>query len=240
MKPQVDSPMHAPLFPSMKTHLSLAVAGLLLSLDAALGAGATIPQRQPPESYQKMTEDWPFALATPPVAVAEPVKGWASNFYVGGIGKNYENGKEEAFVAIKSKDGQAAFSLYGNQPNGEDISVAGIEWSDNIGKSKVTLKKGSEFATIEFDQVAIQTPAQQAPQQIRPGMPNLPGVRQQPQLRPPTMPGAVVPRPTTIPQPQPQAVPLPGGPSNTNAAPSNSNVTPQNPKQRVRVIKSVP
>ena len=239
MKQCVDSPERAPLFAHMKTRFPLFAGCLFLTVDAAFAVAPTIPQREPPDAFQKMTEDWPFALATPVAAVAAPVIGWASNYYVGGVGKNYDGGKEEVFVAVKSKDGQASFSLYGSEPNSEGISIGGIEWSEQIGKSRVTLKKGQEFATITFDEVALQAPAAQNPNLQRPGMPNLPGMKQ-PMIRPP---GAVVPRPTNIPQPLPQAAaPVPGGPSNTNA-PSNTNVPqnqPVNPKQRVRVIKSTP
>ncbi len=246
----IDSSLRPPLFSSMKTCLTLLSIAVLAAAHTARAAGPTIPQRPQPDAFQKLTEDWPFALATPAAPVAEVTKGWASNFYVGGIGKNYESGREEVFVAVKSKDGQASFSLYGNQPNAEDISIGGIEWSESIGKSRVTLKKGSEFATIEFDQVALQTPMQpQQPAGIRPqGLQNMPGGKQ-PMIRPPGalgVPGATVPRPANLPQAviQPaNSVPMPG-PSNTNAAPmpGNMNAAPNAnvPKQRVRVIKSTP
>ena len=244
MKPRVDSPPRAPLFRGMKTPFPLLVAALFIPVGAALAVTPTIPQREPADAFQKMTEDWPFALATPVVAAAEPVKGWASNYYVGAIGKNYDGGKEEVFVGVKSKDGQASFSLYGNESNTDGISVGGIEWSEEIGKSRVTLKKGQEFATITFDEATLKTPAApSAMQQQRPGMPNVPGMKQ-PMIRPQGAP-MPVPRPANIPQPMPQAgVPLPGGPSNTNA-PANTNAInpqnqPNNPKQRVRVIKSTP
>ena len=240
----------------MKTRLALLSFGLFAAANATHAAGPTIPQRPPPEAYQKLTEDWPFALATPVVAAAEPVKGWASNYYVGGIMKNYESGKEEFVVAVKSRDGQAAFSLSGSQPNADDISIGGIELSDKILESRVTLKKGSEFATIKFDE-AINQVNVNAPQPgaLRPGMPNLPGARQ-PNIRPPGALGIQapqVPRPVNLPQGLPQAVPVPlpmpgnTNPGNTNAAPlpGNSNgapssVVPNAPKQRVRVIKSTP
>lgn len=223
----------------MKKHLALLSAGILATAHATQAAAPTIPQRPSPDAFQKLTDDWPFSLATPAAPVAEVVKGWASNFYVGGIGKNYESGKEEVFVAVKSKDGQASFSLYGNQPNADDISIGGIEWSDSIGKSRVTLKKGGEFATIEFDQVAIQTPQQPTPGQQRPVMPNMPGAKN-PIIRPPGVNGAnAVPRPANIPQQMPQAVPLPGN-SNTNAAPAQPNSGANQPRQRVRVIQSNP
>lgn len=240
----------------MKTHLALLSAGLFAAAHSVHAAGATIPQRPPPDVYQKLTEDWPFALATPVVVAAEPVKSWAANYYVGGIMKNYESGKEEFVVAVKSRDGQAAFSLTGSQPNADDISIGGIELSEKILESRVTLKKGSEFATIKFDE-AVNQPNGNAPQPgaPRPGMPNPMGVRQN-GIRPPGAPGMQapqVPRPVNLPQGVPQAAPVPlpvpgnTNPGNTNAVPvpGNSNVPPSNvapnaPKQRVRVIKSTP
>ena len=241
----------------MKTRLTLLSAALFAAAQTTRAAGPTIPQRPPPDTYQKLTEDWPFALATPVVVAAEPVKSWASNYYVGGIMKNYESGKEEFVVAVKSRDGQAAFSLSsGNQANAEnDISIGGIELSEKILDSRVTLKKGSEFATIKFDE--INQPNVNAPQPgaLRPGMPNPQGVRQN-GIRPPGAPGIQgpqVPRPVNLPQGVPQGAPVPlpmpgnTNPGNTNAGPmpGNSNVPPSNiapnaPKQRVRVIKSTP
>ena len=150
MKQLVDRSIHTPLFARMKTHLSLLSAGIFATAHAALAAPPTIPQRPTQDVFQKLTEDWPFALATPAAVVVDPVVPWSSNYFVSGIGKNYENGAEEVFVAIKKKDGTGGFSLFGTQVNkDEDISIGGIEWSEKISDSRVTLKKGSEFATIK-------------------------------------------------------------------------------------------
>lgn len=234
----------------MKKPLSLLTATVIAAVNASPAAGPTIPQRPPPETYEKLTEDWPFALATPVAPVAAPVTPWSSNYAVSGIGKQNLDGTEEVYVAIRKKDGTGTFSLFGNKRNDvEDVSVGGIEWSDSIGKSRVTLKRGSEFATIEFDQAALQAPAQQVPAQpVRPGMPNPPGAKQ-PMIRPLGTGG--VPRPTNFPQPVPQSAVVQPGPSNTNISPSNTNISPSNTgpanpapnnpsKQRVRVIKSTP
>lgn len=246
MKPRVDSPAVAPLFLLMKKCAPFVVAGLFAGLGVAFAAPPTIPQRPPPEAFHQLTEDWPFALATPVAAAAEPAAPpWSSNLYVSGIGRSYESGKEEIFVAIKKKDATGSYTIFGDQPNKEeDVAIGGVEWSDSLGKSRVTLKHGGEFATIEFDPITIQTPAAGAPAQARPGMPILPGGVRPPIIRPPGN-AAMVPRPANIPQPvqngqRPVAVPMPG-PSNTNAispnAPQNQNANP-NPRTRVRVIPS--
>ena len=56
----------------MKKPLSLLTATVIAGVNASPAAGPTIPQRPPPETYEKLTEDWPFALATP-VALLSPV-----------------------------------------------------------------------------------------------------------------------------------------------------------------------
>ena len=248
MKQPVDSSRRSPLLSAMKTRLLFLAAGLLAG-GQIFAVSPTIPQRPPPEDFKKLTEDWPFALATPAAPVAEPVSPWSANLYVSGIGRNYDNGKEEVFVAIKKRDGTGGFSLFGNQTNtAEDISVGGIEWSDKIGESKVTLKKGSEFATVKFDEAALQSSSPQNPGQVRPGMPNPPGVRP-PMIRPPGGAVNTVPRPTNVPLPQnvsrtPMPPPMP---SNTNSLSPNvpPNIspnpnTPTGPRTRVRVINSPP
>src|SRR5205823_3874355 len=55
-----------------------------------------------------------------------------------------------------------------------------------VGKSKATVKKGTEFATLEFDQANLQRPMQVTPQNPQPQM--QPQPQQLPQ-RPMMVPG---------------------------------------------------
>ncbi len=241
MKRHVDTPVRANLIPSMKTLPAILAVGTFLSATPAFSATSAIPERRNSDRYEKMQEDSPFALATPAAPVAEVVKGWASSLYVSGIGKNYISGKEQIFVGIKSRGEQTSFSLYGNDPNSEGISIGGIEWSDQLGKTKVTLKKGAEFATVTFDPQVISTPAAPVAAARNPGASGM--MKPQPGLNPnannslprPPAPGSAVPRPSAppvLPQPLPSGLPTNSNSSNTNGAP--------NPAHRVRVIKSTP
>jgi hypothetical protein len=222
----------------MKQTLCFSVVSFAIST-CILAAVPAIPERQSAERYEKMTEDWPFSVATPTAAPEKPVDGWWTNFYVGGIGKTYENNKEEVFVAISSKDKQISFSLFGNEPGHDGISIAGIEWNDNVGKSKVTLKKNNEFGTIGFDEMAVKTPAPPLPPQ-RPGgnpaIPGAPNANAARMLRPPTLNAnpatPAVPRPTTVPPQLPQAVPV--------APQPNQGADQTGGRPRVRVIRSNP
>jgi hypothetical protein len=200
-----------------------------------------LPERQPSERYEKMTEDWPFSVATPTAAPEKPVDGWWTNYYVSGIGniKTGEDNKEETFVAISSKDKQTSFSLFGNAEGHDGISVAGIQWDDKVGKSKVTLKKGTETGTITFDEMAIKAPVAAPPVPQRPGggqaIPGAPNANAgRNMLRPPTLNAnpqtPVVPRPTTVPPQLPKAAP---GPAQPNQGADQT-------RPRVRVIRSNP
>jgi len=233
----------------MKRTLCFSLLGFALSTSTIIAASPAIPERQPSDRYEKMTEDWPFSVATPTAPAPEKVDGWWTNFYVAGVGKHSdEKGNVEDMVGISSKDKTVSFTLFGNEKGRDDISIAGVEWNDNVGKGKVTLKKGSEFGTIEFDQMALKTPAPAAAPPVRPGGVPAAGAANanagRNQMRPPTFNAApatsVVPRPTAV-QPQlPQAVPkLPQAAPNAAVQP-NQSADQAGGRPRVRVIKSNP
>ncbi len=218
------------------------------------------PQPLDPGRYDKMIEDWPFALASPTAPVVEEKPGFAVNLHVMGVSRErYPDGRERDVVAIKSQADQSTFLLFGNEPNKEGVSVASVDWSNVVGKTTVTIKKGSEFAPLIFDQALIHS-AGQPP--VTPGQPRLPGAP--PQSGAPTTslpPGLtpnngalingqrgqnrvqpVIPRPNGVPpnfnQPQPGAFPqaLPG--AQPGAVPGQAPAS--DPRRRIRVINSKP
>ena len=186
------------------------LCGFVLSLSPILARAemqGDLPTAFPPARYAEMIKKSPFALATvtaPPVQQTPP---FAANLYVTGIAKIGETD----FVSISSRDQQTAkFSLLSGETGANDISLVSIEWSEQIGKSKVTLKKGSEFAVLEFDQIAImQTP-------------------NQPPL--PIMGGAIPPAPQA--GESGRRIILPNQP--------NPGTPPTVPRQRVRIINNKP
>jgi hypothetical protein len=91
---------------------------------------------------------------------------FAASLYVSGIAKigNCD------FVTVASRDAsQGKFSLTTGEEGQNGISLVSVQWSDQIGKSKVTIKKGNEFSVLEFDQAALR-----APVPVTPSMPQLP------------------------------------------------------------------
>ena len=103
-----------------KSHLifSASLFAVTVPVEAAT---SPLPEPRPIDRYQKMAEDWPFALATPSAPVSEPVKGWASNLYVGTLMRDFKDGKEMTFVGVKARGEQTSFTLFGNEPNPEGI-----------------------------------------------------------------------------------------------------------------------
>ena len=97
----------------MKQTLSFSLVSFALST-CILAEVPVLPERQSAERYEKMTEDWPFSVATPTTAPEKPVEGWWTNFYVGALAKKNVGGKDEDYVFISSKDKQTSFSLFGN------------------------------------------------------------------------------------------------------------------------------
>lgn len=221
------------LFPVMNA-IALFLAGALLT-EPAFAAHTILPEPLPASRYEKMIDSSPFALATVTAAPAEKGPGPFANLFVSAIAQLKDaDGKVQDVVTIKSRADQSTFTLVGNDAGKNEIQLASIEWSDKVGATKVTLKKGTEFGTVEFDQANLQGPSQPAPvpRALQPGVP-LPVV---PGGNPQQRPGArlpVVPRPTSVP-PVPTAAVPPQGVQPNGAQGLQQGATPR----RVRVINS--
>ena len=225
----------------------------LLLLTACLSsvpvfAANIIPQARPATDYAKLSQESPFALATPVVAPVEQTPSVFANLYVGGIARLRDPATgDRDFVTIRSRnDGEKPFMLSGNEPNKEGFAIVSIERSDRVAKSKVTVKKGTEVGVLEFDEMAMQAQARAGANGQRP-MPGQPGaINQQ---------GVNVPRPTgpnnTF---RPNGIPRPNGGNQTNNGIPRPGVAPGagsqpapfsaqpggDSRRRVRVINAKP
>ncbi len=125
------------------------------ALNAATTAANDLPAAMPLSRYDALMKKSPFALATPAGATAAAsTAGFTANLYVSGVAKI--DGRD--FVTIRSKDGQTHFSLMPGELGPDGIVITSVDWSDEVGKSKVTLKKGQETGVAEFDQAVLQAP----------------------------------------------------------------------------------
>jgi hypothetical protein len=216
---------------------------ILLAVAPAAAQQAVFPEAFPPDRYQEMMAESPFALATPPVKVEAPKDSFTKEWVLAGLSKvRDEQGVERDFVAIKSRDSTEQFALFGTDPDKErGVSIASVERSPQVGKSKVTLKKGNEFGVVEFNQMEVEASIAAPPAgNQRPG--GAPAG-----IRPPTNNGRPqIPRPGGLPQSggtitnpsaaQPQfnntnaGIPLPGA--------ANPPTSAADTRKRIRVINS--
>jgi hypothetical protein len=108
------------------------------------------------------------------------------------------------YVYVQARDQQRGFSLMEGESTPDGVTLVHVDRSPEIGKSKATLKKNTEFGTIGFDEAVMQAPptAQAAPpppQQFPGAMRGAGAI-----TRMPNMPGGpgTVPRPRRIVLPQ--------------------------------------
>lgn len=187
-----------------------------------------LPVAFPPARYEAMAKTSPFALATPTAAPVAP--GFASSLYLTGVAKI---GNKD-FVTIASRDQPTRFSLTADEPGNEGVSLVSVEWSEQVGKSKVTIKKGTEFATLEFDQAILQKPFQVTPQQPQvPQIPQLGGPPQRPVILPRTN------QPQANPAGQPPPVPRVNQP-NAAYPQITQPIIGGEGRKRIRIIPSKP
>ena len=203
----------------MKTS-TVSLVAILLAAAPVLAGDRAIPDPWPADRYAAMAQASPFALATPAAPVAAQQASFAANWFVGGLGRL----GDVDYVTIKSRDLTSQFSLYGHEPAKDGTVLAEVKWSDELGKSTVTLRKGNETALLEFNEADLRGPAPAA----------APGADGKRPAGAPNMPvGAVAPGGLPSMTPMPMARPAPG------TMPPSQMTQPDNTRRRIRPI-SVP
>ncbi len=114
-------------------------------------SSSSLPAAIPLTRYQAMIEKSPFAPATPVAPPPVEVPSFAKDFYVTGIAQL----GSKPFVTISSRDRQKTFALKEGE-SFEGMTLTKVEWAPEVGRSKVTLKKGGDSGVITFDQIAMQ------------------------------------------------------------------------------------
>src|SRR5438045_7561309 len=147
-----------------------------------------LPKRPEFNRYQAILTRSPFAIAT--VAGPSATPDFAKDLFVANAARSADGG----FVTIASatdKNLKEYLSTKGENEHG--FAIGDIQWSDQIGQTKVTITKDGKYATLTFNQAllsqALQNPNQpqiNAPQPplFPPGMPQPP----QPYIKPAPIP----------------------------------------------------
>jgi hypothetical protein len=142
--------------------------------------------------YQGMLDRSPFAIATAPAAAPAATPNFAKDLYVA----NAARSKDGDLVTIASSaDKNFKKYLKSNEPE-DGYTITGIEWSEKVGATKVTISKDGQTATLTFNEALLRQPlaAGQNPQ------PQQPPVQAQPNVPPPnTVPQSNVQKPMPVP-----------------------------------------
>jgi hypothetical protein len=154
---------------------------ILVSLVPVIAlADDPLPKRPDFNRYQAMLNRSPFAIATVAVPTATP--DFAKDLYVANAARSADGG----FVTIASateKNLKEYLSTKG--PNEHGFAISDIQWSDQVGQTKVTITKDGKYATLTFNQ-ALLSQVPQNPNQAQTNVPQPPGYP--PGMSPPPQP----------------------------------------------------
>jgi hypothetical protein len=154
----------------------------LLSSFAVIGglsssAEDVLPPRFNFDRYTRMLDQSPFAIATA-AALPEATPNFAKDLYIA----NAARSSEGDLVTIRSSSDQNFKKYLTTREPVDGYSIAQIEWSEDVGKTKVTISKDGQFATLMFNQALL---AQQQ------GPPNARSAATQPRQAAPLVPPSV-------------------------------------------------
>src|SRR5438045_7846110 len=147
-----------------------------------------LPKRPEFNRYQAILTRSPFAIAT--VAVPSATPNFAQDWFVANAARSADGG----FVTIASatdKNLKEYLSTKGENEHG--FAIGDIQWSDQIGQTKVTITKEGKYATLAFNQAllsqALQNPNQPLTNPLQPQPPLFqPGMPPQPYIKPAPIP----------------------------------------------------
>lgn len=182
---------------------------LLLSFPLRLVLAEDLPKPFAFARYQTMMDRSPFAVATAVVPAGTP--SFAKDLYVANAARE----KEVGLVTLASSTDKNFKRYLTTAAAVDGYTITGIEWSEKIGATKVTIAKDGQSATLGFNEALLrqpagpgQNPAQQAPGKdqnpppsaaIQPVAPVVPGAQP---VVPGAQPNAIKPMPVpTLPTP---------------------------------------
>ena len=131
----------------------------LLSGFATVGALSSsaddvLPPRFNFDRYTRMVDQSPFAIATA-AALPEATPGFAKDLYIANASRSPEG---DMATITSSSDRNFKKYLTTRKPV-DGYSIASIEWSEDVGKTKVTISKDGQFATLTFNQSLLSQAA---------------------------------------------------------------------------------
>ena len=131
----------------------------LLSGFATVGALSSsaddvLPPRFNFDRYTRMVDQSPFAIATA-AALPEATPDFSRDLYIANAARSPEG---DMVTLMSSADRNFKKYLTTREPV-DGYSIASIEWSEDVGKTKVTISKDGQFATLTFNQSLLSQAA---------------------------------------------------------------------------------
>ena len=183
----------------MKTSLVIVICFLpVMAL-----ADDPLPKRPDFNRYKAMLDRSPFAVATVAVTTATP--DFAKDLYVA----NDARSDDGAFVTLASAtDKNFKEYLTTKGPNEHGWGISDVQWSDQIGQTKVTITKDGKYATLTFNQALLSQTSNQLQANAMQAQLFPPGIAAPPQ--PYVKPAPIPSLPPSFQQPIRPIVPQPG------------------------------
>ena len=180
----------------MKAKNLFLLFSLPFGLTIAVAADDDLPRAPKFARYEAMVKHSPFAVATA-VAPAGATPDFAKDLYVA----NAAHTADGDFVTIASTTDKNFKEYLNSKEPIDGYTVPNIQWSEQVGETKVTIAKDGQFATLAFNEALLSQAIQNAPQMPQPPQPGMVG-RPQPNLPVP------MPRPNyQVPTPPPHVRP---------------------------------
>src|ERR1700675_2868512 len=130
---------------------------LLLVLPLRMIMAEDLPKPFNFARYQGMMDRSPFAVATAMAPAETP--NFAKDLYVA----NAAHSKEADLVTIASSTDRNFKKYLATNTLVDGYSISGIEWSDKVGATKVTIAKDGQVATLSFNEALLRQPAAPGP-----------------------------------------------------------------------------
>ena len=145
----------------------LLTTGIFLGLTSFVWAKDDLPVRQKFARYEPMVKRSPFAIATAGAPIPS-APDFAKDLYVA----NAAHSTDGDFVTLASTTDKNLKEYLNTKETIHGYSISNIQWSDQVGETKVTISKDGQFATLTFNEAllsqAIQNPAPAVPQPPQP------------------------------------------------------------------------
>jgi hypothetical protein len=143
--------------------LSFAAVGVLSS-----SADDVLPPRFSFDRYTRMLDQSPFAIATA-AALPEATPDFAKDLYIANAARS-----PEADMATLMSSADRNFKKYlTTRETVDGYGIASIEWSEDVGKTKITISKDGQFATLTFNQSLLLQTASAGRPVVEPMSPRL-------------------------------------------------------------------